>query len=86
MSHRKAGPLKPTEEVKLTEEEQWRLINESGVLERLSRTGHDDSEVEKRGPLPDEIFNATLLIIPFSFLLLMFEMCVILKVLGDSQS
>ena len=89
MSHRKAEPLKPTEEVKLSEEEQWRLINESGVLERLSRTGHDDSkftEVETRSPLPDEIFNATLLIIPFSFLLLMFEMCVISRSLEHRRA
>ena len=78
--HRGEVAEKPSEELKLPQEEQWRLVNESGVLGKLSRAGlHDGNlaNVEESIPLADEIFNATLLVIPFSFLLLMFEMCVL---------
>jgi hypothetical protein len=78
--HRNEAGQKPSEELKLPKEEQWRLINESGVLGKLSGAGPHDgnlANVEESIPLADEIFNATLLVIPFSFLLLMFEMYVL---------
>jgi hypothetical protein len=71
-----------TEGLALPEEEQWRLINESGILKRLSRAPAPRSESvennsdEEDTSTSDEIFNAVLLIIPFSFLLLLMEMYV----------
>ncbi|KAJ6539261.1 hypothetical protein B0H19DRAFT_1178078, partial [Mycena capillaripes] len=51
-------------------EEQWRLINESGVLRKV------DSPAESESPLGEEIFNALLLITPCSFLLLLMEILI----------
>jgi len=72
---------KPNEGLKLPKEEQLRLINESGVLEKLTGAGFRDGNLANAEdsasiPLADEIFNATLLVIPFSFLLLMFEILI----------
>ena len=66
------------ERLEISEEEQWRLINEAGLLKKISQkrpaTGNDqDEDVTSH---PDEIFNSMLLIIPFSFFLLMMEMYV----------
>jgi hypothetical protein len=61
----------PTTEI--PEDEQWRLINESGILSNVPRAQVTDDE---EATPADEIFNAVLLIIPFSFLLLLMEMFV----------
>ncbi|KAF8591449.1 hypothetical protein K439DRAFT_1402075 [Ramaria rubella] len=53
----------------IPEAEQWRLINESGVLEKAE-------EKDESPDLADEVFNAILLIIPFSFLYLMMDILV----------
>ncbi|SJL01939.1 uncharacterized protein ARMOST_05263 [Armillaria ostoyae] len=72
-------PSKPL--IQLSEEEQWRLINESGVLHQVAAAeGAPSSEGIKQGkeedsPLAEEIFDAVVLIIPFTFLLVMMEMC-----------
>jgi len=81
---RRKGPSKnsaqnfnrPTTDV--PEDEQWRLVNESGILHKVSsipttQATNDEDDVT---PLVEEIFGAVLLIIPFSFLLLMMEMFV----------
>lgn len=59
-----------------------RLIEQSGILTKVKAAEKNASlskeeGVEERIPLSDEIFNAVLYIIPFSFLLLMMEMCVL---------
>jgi hypothetical protein len=57
----------------LSEDEQWRLINDTGILNRHPVASRDD---EEDTPLAEEIFNSVILIIPFSFLLLMMDMYV----------
>ena len=56
-----------SERSELAEAEQWRLINNTGVLQKIDNA-------EKPSDAADEIFNAVLLIIPFSFLYLMMDM------------
>lgn len=84
MTHQRKGNSKPTQStplIKLSEDEQWRLINQSGVLKSLSQEGDLSSPPisadDEATPLGDEIFNALLLIIPFSFLLLMMEILIL---------
>jgi hypothetical protein len=64
-----------TEEI--PEDEQWRMINDSGILSGGSSTKipkpSSDSNTTTYD-LADELFFATLLIIPFSFLFLLFDM------------
>ena len=55
--------------IEIPEEETWRLIQQTGILE----AAENQKEVEGVS-LGDEIFNAVLLIIPFSSLLLLIEM------------
>lgn len=81
--NRKAKPETlsgPTPNLEISEEEQWRLINETGILKKpIPRSSAATMEVEKEEdvtPLAEEIFNSVILIVPFSFLLLMFEMYV----------
>jgi hypothetical protein len=64
----------------IPEEEQWRLVNESGILGKVSSTPRKQVPNDEDEPtiLAEEIFSAALLIIPFSFLLLMMEMFVLL--------
>ncbi|PPQ92364.1 hypothetical protein CVT25_008714 [Psilocybe cyanescens] len=68
-----SGSTKPL--VDISEDEQWRLINQSGILQSsaLHATAADGST---ESPLADEIFNALLLIIPFSSLLLLMEILI----------
>ncbi|KAK0490969.1 hypothetical protein IW261DRAFT_1556134 [Armillaria novae-zelandiae] len=72
-------PSKPL--IQLSEEEQWRLINESGVLHQVAvAEGAPSSEgikqmKEEDSPLAEEMFGAVILIIPFTFLFVMMEMC-----------
>lgn len=63
----RAVPQQPL--IEIAEEEQWRIIKQTGILDAAK-----DSVVEERISLGDEIFNAVLLIIPFSSLLLLMEM------------
>ncbi|KAK0206498.1 hypothetical protein DFS33DRAFT_1255526 [Desarmillaria ectypa] len=73
-------PTKPL--IHLSEEEQWRLINESGVLHKVSAAeGAPSSEgikesIEEDTPLAEEIFDAVVLIIPFTFLLVLMEILI----------
>jgi len=63
--------------VELSEEEQWRLVRETGVLKKLSEDAAErEASAQASLSLGDEIFNAALLIIPFSSLLLLMEMYV----------
>ncbi len=71
--------------VDISEEEQWRIINESGILKQVPRDQKPkipmpdaqlsgEEEEEGLSPFAEEIFNAMMLIIPMSFMLLMMEM------------
>ncbi|KAJ7179240.1 hypothetical protein C8R46DRAFT_1211825 [Mycena filopes] len=54
----------------IDEQEQWRLIKESGVLKNV------DTVDSRELPLPEEIFNALLLITPCSFLLVLMDILI----------
>ncbi|KAI0751322.1 hypothetical protein C8Q80DRAFT_1268578 [Daedaleopsis nitida] len=70
--------------VDISEEEQWRIINETGILKQVPRdlpsrpepSGEVAAEEEGLPPFVEEIFNTTMLIIPMSFMLLMMEILV----------
>ncbi|KAF8517183.1 hypothetical protein BU17DRAFT_50124 [Hysterangium stoloniferum] len=77
MARRQTGKDKQAQQTaeEISEAEQWRLINQSGIL---------DATEAKADPSPqedtaDEVFNAVLLIIPFSFLYLMMDILVHLQ-------
>jgi membrane-anchored protein YejM (alkaline phosphatase superfamily) len=63
----------PPQKLEISEGEQWRLINETGILK-------DDRNIpvaeQEDTPLAEEIFGAVTLIIPFSFVLFLFDLCV----------
>lgn len=71
-------PEKPL--IEISEEEQWRIIKQTGILNTLEeREAAPTSQIpsliiEEPTNLGDEIFNTTLLLIPFSSLLLLMEM------------
>lgn len=87
-SKKKAGSktaAAPTQPIEISEEEQWRLINESGILNQVPQgispsTLYPPSEAQVAAQSPpessfcDEIFNAALLVIPFSSMFLLMEM------------
>ncbi|KAF7331984.1 hypothetical protein MKEN_00078700 [Mycena kentingensis (nom. inval.)] len=52
----------------ISEDEQWRLINNSGVLNRVKK--HSETQPLD---LSEEIFNASLVIVPMCFLLLLMD-------------
>ncbi|KAF9820980.1 hypothetical protein IEO21_00957 [Rhodonia placenta] len=63
--------------LELPEEEQWRIINETGILKKFpGPRASDVVHEEEQTPFADEVFNAMLLIIPMSFLLLLMEILV----------
>lgn len=65
-------PVKPL--IEIPEDEKWRLIRQSGLLKDLQPPDvEDDDEVF---PLAQEIFNCAVLVVPFSFFLLMMEVYV----------
>jgi hypothetical protein len=68
----------PSTNLEISEEEQWRLINETGILKKAIPRSSPVVEAEETEdtPLAEEIFNSVILIIPFSFLLLMFEILI----------
>ncbi|KAJ7047455.1 hypothetical protein C8F04DRAFT_1058886 [Mycena alexandri] len=61
---------KSSASIDIPQDEQWRLINESGVLRKVDTV--DSPEL----PLSEEIFNAVLLITPCSFLLVLMEILI----------
>ena len=84
--------MRPSEKVKemkvekplieISEEEQWRLINKSGVLNQIPRPSQQtlDASVDA-GDLEDvtfgeEVGNVIFHVVPLSFLLVMMDMCV----------
>ncbi|KAF9482480.1 hypothetical protein BDN70DRAFT_875041 [Pholiota conissans] len=62
--------------VEISEDEQWRLINQSGILKTSALKSEIAGQQEEELSLSDEIFNAVLLIIPFSAILLLMEVLI----------
>ncbi|KAF8505589.1 hypothetical protein F5888DRAFT_1604594 [Russula emetica] len=72
-----------TPNLQISDEEQWRLIEQSGILKKVPTSDHEPTSVsstpqanqgndgEEEYPLAEELFAATVLLIPVSFLLLM---------------
>ena len=77
---RSPPPIPLVDPLEIPQGEQRRLVWESKVLDqlpqlprpKLARNKDDQDDI----PIEDEIFNAVLLIVPFSFLLLLMNMCV----------
>ena len=72
-------------DLQISEEEQWRLIEQSGLLKNVPTSDHEPTssstpqanqgnDNEEEYPLAEELFAATTLLIPISFLLLMMYM------------
>ncbi|PCH41182.1 hypothetical protein WOLCODRAFT_137238 [Wolfiporia cocos MD-104 SS10] len=80
--NRKGQPKEPKSEasgnLELSEEEQWRIVNESGILKKMPQPprSQDEDEGQDEVTFAEEIFDATLFIIPMSFLLLLMEILV----------
>ncbi|OAX43888.1 hypothetical protein K503DRAFT_846906 [Rhizopogon vinicolor AM-OR11-026] len=64
--------------VEISEDEQWRLIQETGVLRKISGTQKPEETIDNGEPLPlaEEIFNAVVLIMPFTFFLIMMDILI----------
>lgn len=70
-------PSKCDEKTIIPEDEQWRLIQQSGVLNKIKvdRVAKDSkAEVDEAESLADEIFNASVVIMPMTFFLIMMDM------------
>lgn len=72
-------------ELQISEEERWRLIEQSGILKKVPTADHEPTssstpqanqgnDEEEEYPLAEELFAATTILIPISFLLLMMYM------------
>jgi hypothetical protein len=72
----KSTKKSPANQPEISEEEQWRIINETGLLNQLPTFPHTTrtEEAEEETPFAEEILNAMLLIAPFTFLLVMMDM------------
>ncbi|KAI9001165.1 hypothetical protein BD414DRAFT_473821 [Trametes punicea] len=68
--------------IDIPEEEQWRIVNETGILKQVTsstkkeQAREDEEEDYEISPLADEIFRALYLVIPMSFMLLLMEILV----------
>jgi hypothetical protein len=82
-----ANPRQSTPDFQIPREEQLRLIEQTGILNKDSdpklrasfgsttpRTSGENDGDEEEYPLAEEIFAATTLLVPISFLLLMMYM------------
>ncbi|KAI0676827.1 hypothetical protein C8Q78DRAFT_1073603 [Trametes maxima] len=81
--HAAAAAASKSTAVDIPEEEQWRIIKESGILDQLPSenkekqgVSEDEDEDYEISPLADEIFRALYLVIPMSFMLLLMEILV----------
>jgi len=65
----------PSNQPEISEQEQLRIINETGLLNQLPNSPRTTRvEEDEETPFAEEILNATLLIAPFTFLLVMMDM------------
>ncbi|KAG8218737.1 hypothetical protein J3R82DRAFT_4407 [Butyriboletus roseoflavus] len=90
--NRKSIPKPPTEQkplIEIPEDEKWRLIRESGLLERFKDSDQSPStsssaptrpattgreELDGPSSLAEEILNAFMIITPHTFFLIMMDM------------
>ncbi|KAL0070844.1 hypothetical protein AAF712_002065 [Marasmius tenuissimus] len=73
----KPEPSEPTSsQTEIPEEEQWRLINDSGILNKIPRESKPKTLLEEEAPLANEILDAMMYIIPLSSLLLILDILV----------
>ncbi|KAL0570755.1 hypothetical protein V5O48_011198 [Marasmius crinis-equi] len=63
-------------QTEIPEEEQWRLINDSGVLQKISQEPKQKTLLEEEAPLANEILDATMYIIPLVSLLLILDILI----------
>ncbi|KAK1236746.1 hypothetical protein PQX77_000102 [Marasmius sp. AFHP31] len=63
-------------QTEIPEEEQWRLINDSGILNKIPREAKSKTLLEEEAPLANEILDAMMYIIPLSSLLLILDILV----------
>ncbi|QRV91106.1 transmembrane protein [Ceratobasidium sp. AG-Ba] len=66
-----ARPPKPEE---ISEEEQWRLINDTGVLQRVQDL--KDEDADGVSPLADRLLDTAIFAIPLSFLYILLDILV----------
>jgi len=73
----KSTKKSPSNQPEISEEEQWRIINETGLLKQM-KTSPPTAQVQEQveTPFAEEILNAMLLIAPFTFLLVMMDVVV----------
>ncbi|KAG7097053.1 hypothetical protein E1B28_004444 [Marasmius oreades] len=73
---RQEKPLESTPAQEMPEDEQWRLVNQSGILSKIPEAPKQKTLLEEEAPLANEILDATLYIIPFSTLLLVMDVII----------
>ena len=64
----------PPDQPEISEQEQWRIINETGLLKQTQNSPHNTRVEDEETPFAEEILNAMVLIAPFTFLLIMMDM------------
>lgn len=68
------GTVPPSDQPEISEEEQRRIIDETGLLKQLPNPPRTiRAEKEEETPFAEEILNALLLIAPFTFLLVLMD-------------
>ncbi len=89
-NRKNVSSAKKQDTIDIPEDEQWRIINESGILKQIPRewnpsrpadqgqevTQGAEGDEEGLSPFAEEVFSAAMLTIPMSFMLLMMEMYV----------
>ncbi|THV08643.1 hypothetical protein K435DRAFT_959180 [Dendrothele bispora CBS 962.96] len=75
--------VKPTNQkplIDIPEDEQWRIIQQSGILNTIAdddaKKATQKADLQEPVPLAEEILDAALYIIPLSFLLLLLEILI----------
>ncbi|KAF9058089.1 hypothetical protein BJ165DRAFT_105624 [Panaeolus papilionaceus] len=69
-------PAKTKPLIDIPEDEQWRLIKQTGILDSVKSEPAPATKEPEELTLGDEIFNAVMYIIPFSSLLILMEILV----------
>jgi hypothetical protein len=64
--------------IDIPEDEQWRLVNQSGILNQIPTAKQEDKPAEEPVELAEEIFNAAVIVVPFTFLLVLMEVYALL--------
>ncbi|KAJ3999524.1 hypothetical protein F5050DRAFT_1564943 [Lentinula boryana] len=62
--------------IDIPEEEQWRLINDTGVLHKISSDQQQSESTDSEYTLMDEILDTSMIIIPFCSLLILMDILI----------